>query len=329
MIPKVVRVPASLLLDRDLLSSTQLVGMLIRLHGGPVDSKRLVVESGLNRETVLKAVTTLGGTTLPWLTPSRPEGPEKARDLNQYVSLPNDLLTDRRLHPQAKVLYGILHLTPGFRDQSGQFSYPRLRSLTGRSIDPLKEAVKALVQTGWLHTAQANKLAPIRYTLRHPRLERDATEVAEARQRLEEAPFRGEAIMREYLSLLVDSEAFEDDAAPGFMVNPWTGERLELDRYYPPHVAFEFNGPQHYRATERFSAADVSRQRGRDFMKIGICVENSIHLVVLQAEDLSLQAMLEKVRPLLPLRDLSHHEGLVAFLESISRRYRRSAQRQR
>lgn len=54
-------------------------------------------------------------------------------------------------------------------------------------------------------------------------------EVAQAQLRLQESEFRGEAIMKEYLSLLIDSDEFEDNARPGFLVNPrlWSCSRPE------------------------------------------------------------------------------------------------------
>ncbi len=131
--------------------------------------------------------------------------------------------------------------------------------------------------------------------------------------------------MREYLTLLVDSDDFEDDASPGFLVNPFSDERLELDRFYPPGAAFEFNGPQHYGATDRFPDKDVAKQRGRDHLKIGICMSKGIHLHGIHAEDLTLETMRRKAGAVLPLRDLSGHEPLVAFLEAVARRYRRAA----
>lgn len=72
--------------------------------------------------------------------------------------------------------------------------------------------------------------------------------------------------MREYLSLLVDSDHFEDNATPGFLVNPLSGEELQYDRFYPPRVAFEFNnGPQHDGPTALYaSGRDIRRLRARD-----------------------------------------------------------------
>src|SRR5690606_5703483 len=174
---------------------------------------------------------------------------------------------------------------------------------------------------------QANQLAPIRFRLRNPVAEERAQELEWVKRRIERAPFLGEALMREYLSLIVDSEDFEDDAAPGFLVNPLTGERLQLDRYYPVGVAFEFNGPQHYGETELFSAEEASMQRVRDYIKAGICAERGITLVVVHPEDLSLERMRRIVGNLLPLRDLHGQTPVIRYLESRSRTYRKFARR--
>lgn len=86
--------------------------------------------------------------------------------------------------------------------------------------------------------------APLAFTLLNPALQRQEAALNAAVRRLPRARFDGEAIMREYLNVLVDSDEFPDNVRPGFLVNPYTGERMEFDRYYPPHVALEFQGPQ-------------------------------------------------------------------------------------
>ena len=93
------------------------------------------------------------------------------------------------------------------------------------------------------------------------------------------AEFKGEAPMKEALSLLVDSRVFLDNASPSFLVNPDTGEKLEFDRYYPKDdVVFEFDGAQHYVATERYDEEAVRKQRLRDAAKRDICAESGIRL---------------------------------------------------
>lgn len=291
-----IRVPASLLLDPSLPAPAKLIA--VALCQGPASPTTLQERTGLSRPTIRKALA-LQPASAP------PEG--------RMVSIPPHLLADRRLGARAKLLYGLLQLLPG-----GQTSYAGLAELAQVSLNTVKKAADELAQTGWLQVSQRNQLSPLSFSLTDP----GESEVILARQRIEEAPFRGEALMREYLSLLIDSDDFEDDAAPGFLVNPWTDERMQLDRFYPPKVAFEFNGPQHYHATERFSKAEAARQRGRDYMKLGICLTKGITLVVIHPEDLSLNGMQAKIGQLLPLRGLDGHQPLIAFLETASRRYR-------
>lgn len=134
--------------------------------------------------------------------------------------------------------------------------------------------------------------------------------------------------MREYLNLLVADDRFEDNAAPGFLVNPVTEERLQFDRYYPLHnVAWEFNGAQHYQKTQRFSERKVVMQRVRDYIKQGICLERNITLVVVHAQDLSLEVMRQKASALFPVRDLNDHQRLVTYLEKVAAKYRADIQK--
>jgi hypothetical protein len=125
--------------------------------------------------------------------------------------------------------------------------------------------------------------------------------------------------MKELLSLLVDSNEFEDNARPGFLINPKTGERLELDRYYTNVAAFEYNGASHFGTTEQ-----ATDQQTRDLVKVGICALRQIPVVIIHSEDLSVAGMRAKVGRLLPPRDLAGHEPLVEFLEQKARRYRES-----
>lgn len=329
----VVRVPASLLLHPGLPSSAKLIWMLTRLDSpsSRITPAILQARSGLSRPTVLKGMANLA--SLGWApADTRGQAPAAAPDQPPsapWVRIPSDLLLDHRISVQAKVLHGILQLTPGFCDPTGTFTYAQLSSLAGRSINTVKQAVRDLVDKRWLQVGQLHQHAPVRFACRDPRNARGEAEVEAARRRLEEAPYRGEALMREYLSLLVDSDHFEDDAAPGFLVNPLTDERMQLDRFYPPNVAFEFNGPQHYGPTDLFSGENSAKQRARDYMKLGICISRGIQLVTVLPEDLRLKVMQQKVGTHLRLRDLRDHAILLNFLEMASRRYRQAAKRGR
>ena len=83
--------------------------------------------------------------------------------------------------------------------------------------------------------------------------------------------------MREILSLIAAPGTFVDDGSLGFLVNPSSGEQMQLDRYYVDQkVGFEFSGYQHYRATELYSQQTEDRQRARDAIKRQLCAENGV-----------------------------------------------------
>jgi len=185
-----------------------------------------------------------------------------------------------------------------------------------------RPGVQALAESRWISIAQENRRAPIWFRLQHA----DQAYKAEVEARLERAGYLGEALMRSFLSLIADTKECEDGARPEFLVNPATGERLELDRYYPLHrVAFEFNGKQHYIATGPFSKREVAAQRKRDRLKQRICNEKNVKLVVVHAEDLTLRGMLRKVGALLPLRGLRGFKETIRFLNRCGLRYQAAA----
>ncbi|MFZ5827776.1 MAG: ArsR family transcriptional regulator, partial [Bacillota bacterium] len=252
MAKEVVQVPASLLLCPGLPASAKLVWMIscLRPASDQAGTAWLSDASGLSRPTVLKAMSVLTAAGWDLAGTGSPTGAS--------VAVPVSLLTNRRLGITTRVLYGILLLTPGFSHPSGQFTYAELAALAHASRNTVAGAVDELARAEWIKVERANRLARVRFELTFPGLNWGMTAIAEAERRLEKVRYFGEWLMREYLSLLVDSEDYEDDATPGFLVNPRTGERLQLDRFYPPAVAFEYNGPQHYRATARFSADEVA-----------------------------------------------------------------------
>jgi len=320
-----VQVPKALLLDENLLSSTKVVWMVLALRGstGSLPSqRRLADECSLATSTVQFGLTRLQ--TTGWL--ARQESGQwkvirpRTHGNQKYAYVPALVLHDRRLTTQAKVLYGSLQLIPEFSGAKGRFKYRDLIQLTGRSRETLRRALRLLVETGWL-VIERRKGATHEFTLRKPH-RRQYQEVEVARRRLNRALYLGEALMRELLNLVVDSDEYEDNASPGYLINYFTGERMEFDRYYAPNVAIEYNGPQHYVTTELYDdEEELVKQVGRDAMKRKICELRGIPLIVIHPEDLTVEGIQKKVAGLLPLRDLTNHQPLVAFLERRARAY--------
>ncbi|HWI61200.1 MAG TPA: hypothetical protein VNT75_05170 [Symbiobacteriaceae bacterium] len=292
---KVVEAPLSLLLAPDLPATHKVLWLAIRLHSQPVSRARLASSAALDLHTVRRAL-------------SRLEAAGPSPQTGTMVTIPAGLLAEPRLRPQAKLLYGILQTMP-------VCTYIKLSETAHVSVTTVKQCVRELAEAGWITTHQAHKFDPIRFTLQEP----DTPEVALSKKRLEEAHYSPEAIMKECLSLLIDSDEFEDNARPGFLVNPLTGERMELDRYYPRlAVGFEYNGAQHFRTTKRFpSAQKLTMQQARDLMKEAICARRGIRIIVITRADLNLSTMRKKVARIMPLRPLDRRQALIAFLEQL------------
>lgn len=302
-------VPAFLLLHRELSPAAKLLWICCQIGSDP-RPRQLEARSTLTRHTVLRGLAELKSSG--WLSISGQGGPQAA--------LPAPLLADPRLEPRHKLLYGILQLT------SCQSTYAKLSILSGFGLNTVKRAITALRQTGWLEATQVHQQSPIHFTLCNPVAEQQQKAVADLDERLTRAAFKGEALMREYLSLLVDSGDYEDNASPGYLINPLTGRELQLDRYYPPGVAFEFNGAQHYGPTAKYPGKTPSkRQMARDLMKKGLCADREIHLIILHPQDLTLDRIRAKLDGLLPLRNLDGQERIIQYLAAASRRYRRKA----
>ena len=326
-----VSVPVDLLLDSSIAASAKVVWMVLRLRElteqGRPSPTRLAALTGLSRPTVRKGLARLAAAGWYHLSPPRAVLPKTQPGTRRFVTIPGELLEDRSIRPQAVVMYGVLQATPGFRPPTGQYTRKQLREITGRALKTIRRATNMLAACGWIEFSRKNHLCPFVFTVKNPVYEACKAELEGVVKRINRADYIGEEIMRQFLTAIVDSDNYQDNASPGFLVNPFTRERMELDRYYHGGVAFEFNGPQHYEPTEFATPQDVEKQRARDYIKAGICRDRGIPLVVIHPEDLTLETMIRKVGTYLPLRDLRKVRPIIQYLEWRSRRYRRSALR--
>lgn len=358
-----VRVPQSLLYNPRLTTSAKVVWMALQLErsadsAGKISISRLAAHTGVSRPTVYKALRSLSEERLYPYDPAHSRA--KGAGNESYVRIPTSLITNREISTQSKVVYGLLKLhqselqpqdpsrqtgqdskereqrnqprppqqdmpRPKPKTSSIQFTYTQLARITQLHRKTIASAIRTLANVGWLIPEETSRKRPITCRFKDPRYAQSEAELERVKRRLSKASFRGEALMREFLNLLVDSDQFEDDAAPGFLVNPLTDERLQFDRYYPPSVAFEFNGPQHYGPTDLYTEEDAIKQRTRDLIKMGLCAERGITLIIVHPEDLTLATMKEKIGNLLPLRDLTDEGPRISYLQAAARLYRRRA----
>ena len=183
----------------------------------------------------------------------------------------------------------------------------------------IRKYLGILIRAGLIHLEKKSH-----YVILDPVTNHFATLLKDAQRRLARAEYIGETLMREWLTLLVALINYQDNARLPSIKNPQTRELLELDRFYPPHVAFEFNGPQHYGPTVKYpDPVKAIELEVRDLIKQAQCVRNGITLVIVKPEDLSREGMLRRIGDLLPLRPGAGESVVAEFLEKESWRYRR------
>lgn len=107
------------------------------------------------------------------------------------------------------------------------------------------------------------------------------------------------------LTVIVDSDYYDDHYTPKFFPNWGTDHQMHFDRIYHRHaVAIEVNGPQHYHETEWFDAKAVAQQKWCDNTKRENSRINDVTLIELTLEDLSVEKIQDKIKDHLPLREL-------------------------
>ncbi len=307
---RTVDVPLALLLSRTLTPASKLLWIRLRFDATHRRQRshvpqRLAQRISMARSTVYEALKR--SVASGWLVPHRDPSSGKRRwrtvlpALNDRttVKIPVDLIrASHALPAQALLCYGLPQATSRFNGLAGYFKWAEFSKLTGLHLKTVKRAVRTLAEARWIAIAQVNRLAPIWFRLQHA----DQAYKEEVKRRLGESKYRGEALMRACLSLIADTRECEDGARPDFLENPSTGERMELDRFYPLNrIAFEFNGQQHYIAAGPFSKREVAAQRKRDALKRQICKNQGVTLVVVHAEDLSLTTIRKHISPLTDL----------------------------
>ncbi|BDG62088.1 hypothetical protein caldi_31780 [Caldinitratiruptor microaerophilus] len=255
-----------------------------------------------------------------------PHGPVSAE---LTVAVPASLITLPPLSPGAKCLYAALlaRREPGTRKCAArQLEVLRWSGLG--SDNTLRGQLERLQQAGWLQVHRNPGASGSTYELLDPHRAAREAELERVKLRLGREAFKGEAVMKELLNVRVADNRFQDNARPGFLVNPLTGERLELDRYYLAGVALEFNGRQHYGPTGAFpDPGEARQQRLRDLVKDALARQYGVHLVVVHPEDLTFERLAEKLKGLLPLRELRKEDPVVGYLDKVSKAYVRKATR--
>lgn len=207
---------------------------------------------------------------------------------------------------------------PGHEDAG--ISLRRLVQFTGYAINTVRKELKQLADLGWLEISFGRRRC-MRYRLCDPIRKDELERYERLMLQLKNFPYRGEAILKGILDIIVAESRFTDNARPHFLINPLTGLPLEYDRYYPDwRVAIEFNGAQHDQPTEGTSNAHSVYVR--DLFKEALSLRNGVTLIAFRPPELSLATVTMKLRGHLPLRRISASDPSIPLIEQYARGYR-------
>lgn len=250
------------------------------------------------------------------------------------TSVPDSVILSPDLPNLAKLLYVFFLQLSKAGDHRCLVTQAQIAKLMRLSRSSVAAQIKTLDEAGLIRSLGRGE-----YYVMDQAAASWMTLLDQVKKRLVEAPYLGEALMREWLTLLIFSDRWTDGARPGYAVSPLTGERFEFDRLYEldkPNaqgyvaVAFEYNGPQHYGATAKYPSDEEARKRrGRDLMKLGLAVEAGVKVIIIHRQDLSLEGMLAKIGPWIPIRQGYRKNPVTDYLELESRAYRNNMSRKR
>ncbi|MGI6628830.1 MAG: helix-turn-helix domain-containing protein [Bacillota bacterium] len=230
------------------------------------------------------------------------------------ILLPRMLLEDRLIPPLAKLLYVIIEI-------HHPTSITNLAELSGVSRSAVSRLCEVLNKHGWIVKAKEDSRIVPYPAIPHPIQEQMIKDLYAG---YSASPHKGEYLTKAWLSHLILTDDYIDNARPAFLQNPITGELMELDRFIPSlNAGIEHHGPQHFSPTNTFpDTTQFKERRARDLIKRSLCEENNIRLIVITAEELSLAGILKKLPKDFPLRRVDVDGPYVKTLENLSAEYR-------
>ena len=322
-----IDVPLALLLDPHLTASDKLLWMIMRLdklnqcHSKKISPTKLAQRTGLSRPTICICLIRL--TIAGWLVESRPRIKPKINIIH-HVSMPAELLNNKELLPRDIVMYGIIQAKPFCHRKKGKFKYINLSKYANMNLKTVRRAIKALMAAHWIKVSQDNQLAPIHFELYHPRKAFCHNKIAQMKRCISVAQYYGQGVCQEIVLFLANPSEYAINYKPSWLANFNTGVLMELDLYMPNNkLALEFQGEQHFNATPFSPQEKVEKQKVRDAIKAKILADRDIKLITITDDELSVETIAQKLKDIVPLRNLEGFDSIVRFLNNCCQIHRR------
>jgi hypothetical protein len=332
-----VSVPLAILQDDRLTNADKRVWAIMRLDrkdktiSNVYSPTRLAERTHLHRGTIYHSLARLTAAGWYEVVQGKPNAIiNRSMKLGRWVNMPAELLICEDIQSNEVVMYGLLKEKEIRRKLSGKLTYRHLSEIAQFCVKTIRKAVKALEKANWLNTQERkSQMAPIEFTLDSPSAKYCQEQIALTKMRLNRPSGHGESIALAMVMLAAKPTRCDAGVRSNTLPSPETGEMMEVDIMLPEHhLAIEYNGTQHYAPTPFASAEDIAKQKRRDAAKASLVKKNmDSKMLILQAADLCVATVVEKLKGLVPLRDLRLYQPLVDFLNYVGRCYQDKARR--
>ena len=236
--------------------------------------------------------------------------------------LPVSVLFATDLPLSARLLFFLILLETRESGGGCRLTLHEMAGTLGVSRSTIYRDLRLLISVGLI-----DKRSPREYVALDPEGAADRAFIEEAKLIIVHAKSKGQGIMQATIKRLSSDRSLIIDARPDFLKKKSTGALLEYDLYSAEYrVAFEFNGPQHYGATDLYpDEGAANKLQDDDAMKQGLSLQNGVKLIIVRPEDLGVERLIELVGAVLPLREDIRGSAAIAFLDRECYYYRRKA----
>lgn len=227
--------------------------------------------------------------------------------------LPKEILRDHRLDRGVKYVYLAMRAHP-------KTTISGLAEILNLPYNTVHRCLVELQDKDWVYPFRRRGVKSKLWVPWMP-LELEHHLAAELRKVVDMAPYRGEKLLKCLLDIIVDDDAFYDNARPEWTALVPGEAAVEFDRYYwRCSVAIEFHGRQHYKEVTFLSGkSDLRRQTNSDARRALACLRQGVTLIEIADVELSYEQIVAKLEGHLPLIPPLTHRPLYLELANMCR----------
>lgn len=249
------------------------------------------------------------------------------------ISIPTDLLHDRKLPHAAKWVWGVINRT------KSHLHYKELIRQTGYCQESIAKYIQQLTESRWLQgtVQRVMRLAQFALQVLNPlelkrQQELNTLKLGMALAKEQKGYSLGQYLLARMARVITaPNTLLIENAELVGLDNPETGGRMHYDLFLPQYrLALEYHGRQHHEPTELYPSEQACEaQQRRDRLKAELSYEADVELHSLTAQNLSFDYLRTLLDGRVPLcADMKGREHLYDLLERAAAAYRRRANEQ-